>query len=135
MKSEWFRETASDRIDGGESLEFGVVHAGAAVVLFDFVVPEVAGEAVGVFYGGGAAFIAKERAERVVGVVILHRARIVDQHSNAAEAVVQVVIYVVVDDARRCFGIVGNMVLGQDLIMRIDIGLFDLRCFARFDFQ
>jgi len=86
----------------------------AAVVLGDFVVQPVAGEAVGVFHRCGAAFIVKERAERIVGVVIFHRTRIVDQHSNAAQAVVQVVIYVVIFPV--------DMVLGEDLVIRIDVG-------------
>ncbi|MFC1783310.1 hypothetical protein ACFL02_06960 [Planctomycetota bacterium] len=45
-----------------------IILPGAAVVLGDLVVPPIAGEAVGVFYRGGAALVVKERAEGVVGL-------------------------------------------------------------------
>jgi len=95
MEGKRLSKATHNRIRRGEALEFGVVHAGAAVVLSDFVVPPIAGEAVGVV-DGFCIFVFKERAERVVGIIILHSARIVDQHSNAAETVVQVVIYITI---------------------------------------
>ena len=97
-------------------MENWIVHAGAEVVLGDFVIPPIAGEAEGIFYRGSAALVVKERAERVVGVVILHRARFVDEHSNAAQAVVQVVIY---------GGGLIAIVLGEDLVVGVDVGFGD----------
>ena len=91
MQSQRFFEITHNRIDGSEALEVGIILSSAAVVLGDFGVPKVAGEKVGVAYGG-VTFIVKERAERVVSVVILDSARFVDQYSNAAETVVQVEI-------------------------------------------
>ena len=72
--------------------------SGAAVVLGDLVIPPIAGEAEGIFYRSSAAFIVKERAERVISVIILDSARFVDKHSNAAQAVVQVAIELMLVD-------------------------------------
>ena len=77
-----------------------------------FVVPPVAGEAVGVFYGGGAALVVKERAEGVVGVIILDGSGVVDNQSNAGEAVVQVEIDGV--------GLIA-VVLGDNLVVGVDV--------------
>ena len=117
MEGKRFGEFAPDGVAGGKAGEFGVVLAGAEVVLADFGVVELAGEHEGVVRWrrsvNSGDMVDEGVAEGFVGVGADWGGVGVDQHAGAAESVVEVEVFAA--------GSHRAVVLSQDLAVGVNI--------------
>lgn len=83
MEGKRLLKFAGDRVAAGESAKDGVVLASEAVILGNLIVPEVAGEAIGI-EESLARFIADRNAPGVIGIAVFNRCSTVYDLTNAA---------------------------------------------------